>query len=135
MQDRQRTSIWSVREDWQRLYIFLFSLQFAAVVGFITWHEINFKTANSWPDSLIAVGETISGLTVAIAAESLVLTEIVMVLAQWYKERSERKAAEAAVRAAAENQQKWESWLQRQMEAAVVTSEFTEPPPSLERKP
>ncbi len=58
-----------------------------------------------------------------------------MVLAQWYKERSERKAAEAAVRAAAENQQKWESWLQRQMEASVVTSEFTEPPPSLERKP
>ena len=130
MQDRQRTSIWSVREDWQRLYIFLFSLQFVAVVGFITWHEINSKTANPWLDSLIAVGETMSGLTVAIAAESLVLTETVMVLAQWYKERSERKAAEAT----AENQQKWEEWNRRREQAAIEGVEFTEPHPSLKRR-
>ena len=126
MQDRQRTSIWSVREDWQRLYIFLFSLQFVAVVGFITWHEINSKTANSWPDSLIAVGETISGLTVAIAAESLFLTETVMVLAQWYKERVERKVTE--------NQQKWEEWNRRREQAAIEGVEFTESPPSLKRR-
>ncbi len=54
-----------------------------------------------------------------------------MVLAQWYKERSERKAAEAAVRAAAENQQKWESWLQRKTEAETAGVEFTEQTPSL----
>jgi hypothetical protein len=54
-----------------------------------------------------------------------------MVLAQWYKERSERKAAKAAAQGAAETQQKWESWLQRQMEAKTAGVEFTEPPPSL----
>ena len=31
-----------------------------------------------------------------------------MVLAQWYKERSERKAAKAAAQGAAETQRKWE---------------------------
>ncbi len=87
MQNRRRAAIWSVPKDWQRLYFFLFSIQSLAVAALVTWHKIAIKGVVPWPDTLIDIGQTVSSLTIGIAGESFIVTEVVVVLSEWYRER------------------------------------------------
>ena len=39
---------------------FSLSIQFLAVAGLTTWREITSKGATFWPDTFIAIGQTVS---------------------------------------------------------------------------
>ena len=131
MQQRTRVAIWSVPEDWQRLYFFLFSIQFLVVTVLVAWYKASSRGASSWPDTLIDIGQTISSLTVGIAAVSYVVTEVVVVLSEWYREwRYNKGVADGMAR----NQKKWVAWNQRRLEAETEGREFTEPPPKPEQE-
>lgn len=137
MQNRRRAAIWSVPEDWQRLYFFLFSIQFLAVAALVTWHKIAVKGVVPWPDTLIDIGQTISSLTIGIAGESFIVTEVVVVLSEWYRERRYNRGvadgiAQGIVQGIARNQKKWLEWNRRRLEAEAEGREFTEPPPEPE---
>ena len=123
-------AIWSVPEDWQRLYLFLFSTQFLAATALIAWHKVATRgAAASWPEVLIDIGQTISSVTIGIAAESYVATEVVVVLSEWYREwRYNRGVADGR----AEAHKEWENWLRRKESAEAEGREFDEPPPKPE---
>ena len=126
MQQRTRVAIWSVPEDWQRLYFFLFSIQFLVVTVLVVWHKASSKGADSWPDTLIDIGQTISSLTIGIAAVSYIVTEVVVVLSEWYREWRYNKGVADGI---AKTHKKWEAWNRRREQAAAEGREFTEPPP------
>ena len=133
MRNRRRAAIWSVSEDWQRLYFFLFSIQFLVVAALVTWHKIIVKGVASWPDTLIEIGQTVSSLTIGIAGESFIVTEVVVVLSEWYRERRyNRGFADGIAQGIARNQKKWLEWNRRRLEAEAEGREFTEPPPEPE---
>ena len=120
-------------EDWQRLYFFLFSIQFLAVAGLIAWHKIASRGVASWPDTLIDIGQTVSSLTIGIAGESFIVTEAVVVLSEWFLEkRYNRGVADGITQGIAQNQKKWMEWNRRRLEAEAEGREFTEPPPEPE---
>ena len=123
-------------EDWQRLYFILFSIQFLAVTALVAWHKASSKEANSWRDTLIGIGQTVSSLTLGIAAVSYIVTEVVVVLSEWYREwRYNRGFADGSAQGIARNQKKWMEWNQRRLEAEAEGREFTEPPPQPEEQP
>ena len=115
-------------EDWQRLYFFLFSIQFLTVVALVAWHKSSSKGADSWPDTLVDIGQTVSSLSIGIAAVSYILTEVAVVLSEWYREWRYNKGVADGI---AQNQRKWEDWNRRREQAADEGREFTEPPPKL----
>ena len=130
VRNRKRVAIWSVPEDWQRLYFFLFSTQFLAASILIAWHKAATRgAAASWPDVLIDIGQTISSVTIGIAAESYVATEVVVVLSEWYRERRYNRGFSDG---SAKNQKMWEDWLRRKETAEAEGREFDEPPPKPE---
>ena len=118
-------------EDWQKLYFFLFSIQFLMASVLVTWHKVASKTAAaSWPDTLIDIGQIISSLTIVIAAESYIVTEVVVVLSEWYREMRYNKGVKDGVaQGIAQTQKEWENWLRRKETAEAEGREFTEPPP------
>ena len=126
MRNRSRVAIWSVPEGWQRLYFFLFSIQFLAAATLITWHKIASRGAAPWPDTLIDIGQTISSLTIGIAGGSYIVTEVVVVLSEWYLERRYNRGFADGIK---KNQKAWEEWNRRREAAAAEGREFTEPPP------
>ena len=114
-------------EDWQKLYFFLFSIQFLMASVLVTWYKVASKTAAaSWPDTLIDIGQILSSLTIVIAAESYIVTEVVVVLSEWYREMRYNKGVKDGM---ARNQKEWENWLRRKETAEAEGREFTEPPP------
>ena len=118
-------------EDWQKLYFFLFSIQFLMASVLVTWYKVASKTAAaSWPDTLIDIGQIMSSLTIVIAAESYIVTEVVVVLSEWYREmRYNKGVKDGMARGVAQNQKEWENWLRRKETAEAEGIEFTEPPP------
>ena len=116
-------------EDWQRLYFFLFSIQFLVVSTLVAWHKASSKGADSWPDTLIDIGQTVSSLSIGIAAVSYVATEVVVVLSEWYREWRYNKGVADGI---AKKQKEWEDWNRRREQAAAEGREFTEPPPKPE---
>ena len=116
-------------EDWQRLYFILFSIQFLVVAALAAWHKASSKGANSWPDTLIDIGQTVSSLTIGIAAVSYIVTEVVVVLSEWYREWRYNKGVADGI---AKNQKRWEDWNRRREQAAAEGREFAEPPPKPE---
>ena len=116
-------------EDWQRLYFILFSIQFLTVAALVAWHKASSKGASSWPDTLTNIGQTVSSLTLGVAAVSYIVTEVVVVLSEWYREWRYNKGVADGI---AKNQKEWEDWNRRREQAAAEGREFTEPPPKPE---
>ena len=132
LQRGQRTSIWTVPEDWQRWYLALFNIQIICLLGLISWHEIATAPETSGPiDILIAIGTSMAGLIIVAAAESILLTDVTKmlftVISEKYLNRREKVGEQ---RGRAEERQRWEEWNKRRMAAEAAGEKFTEPPPS-----
>ena len=122
----RRVSIWSVPERWRKLFFAIFSLQTAALIGLAVWYEVFVKTGDSWPETIFAIGRDAAPGIGVIAADSVVIVDIVMILTLLYED-FRRKRTE---RALARLQERWEGWNQRRMDAEANGQPFTEPPPS-----
>ena len=128
----QRASIWSVPEDWQRWYLALFNIQILCLLGLVCWHE--FATAPDGAgaiDILIAVGSSMAGLIILVAAESILLTDVTKMLFTMISDRYlKRQHAKGIAEGSAATQQKWEEWNKRRLAAEAAGEEFIELPPA-----
>ena len=70
-----------------------------------------------------------SSLTIGIAAVSYIVTEVAVVLSEWYREWRYNKGVADGV---AKKHKEWEAWNRRREQAAAEGREFTEPPPKPE---
>ena len=159
MQDeRERAAIWSIPIGWRLLYLLLFSTQFIALSAFVAWYEIAVNTADTWPQTIIAIGNGISPWVIVIVADSAIITEATMLVSQYliekYHNKRRREGVEEGIKIGEERgikvgeergikvgeergvkvgreerQQQWEEWNRRRMEAEAANQPFTEPPP------
>ncbi len=135
----RRVTIWSVPEDWQKWYLALFNLQILCLLGLVSWHEVATAAATDGPiDVLIAVGSSMAGLVVVVAAESIFLTDVTKMLftmiSEKYLNRREERGrtegrTEGRVEGRTEERRKWEEWNERRLAAEAAGEEFTEPAP------
>jgi len=127
----QRASIWSVPEDWQKWYLALFNIQILCLLGLVCWHEVVTAPDGAGAiDVLVAVGSSMAGLIILVAAESIFLTDVTKMLFTMISDRYLRRER---AKGRAEERQRWEEWNERRMAAEAANEEFSEPPPSLPR--
>ena len=120
-----RESIWSVPRNAQRLYHGLFSVQVFVCVGLFLWHEIAQNTKDGGWETFVAIGHGLAPFVLVIAAETLVIVEFVVVLADWLRERREKRVEQARAEV-----DRWREWNRRRIEAGFRGEMFNEPPPS-----
>ena len=85
-------------------------------------------------DVLIAVGSSMAGLIILVAAESIFLTDVTKMLFTMISEKYlKRQREQGHAEGLAEERQRWEEWNERRMAAEAASEEFSEPPPSLPR--
>ncbi len=133
MRDR-RTAIWSVPEDWASLYLFLFSIQLVALIGLVVWYEIAQVSGDTWPESILSITRGVGASVIAIAGESLVRTEAIVLISERYLKKRYNAGIEKGREEGQETtQREWEAWNRRREVAAAAGEEFTEPPPSLKK--
>ena len=134
-----RESIWSVRASWQSKYLILFGLQLAICFGLVVWYEITQNTEDSAIETFFSIGDRLSPFIIVIAAESLLLLEIFIMLSERYllkryKEGRAEGRAEGLAEGLAEAQVKIDAWNKRRMEAEAKGEAFDEPLPKLNGK-
>ena len=154
----ERESIWSIARRLRNWYAWIFSVEYLIFLGLTIWDEVHYQTGDNALQTVLAVRRGMTANILDIAASAYVALEGVM-LAQWLKERDQRKereaiekaeraerAAEQAVQQAseqaaeqvvqqvavqvAEERQRWLAWYERMQEAQRDGQPFTEPPPA-----
>ena len=99
------------------IYLTVTNTLFAMIKGnAVGWQAIQY----------ITTGEMLKAGGVALIASPIITEAGRMVLAGIWTERRLRRAEE---RGRAENQKRWEAWLQRREEAEATGEPFNEPPP------
>ena len=132
----QRVTIWSVPEDWQKWYLALFNIQILCLLGLVCWHEVATAPVGGVAiDVLIAVGSSMAGLIILVAAESIFLTDVTnmlftMISDRYLQRQRARGREEGHAQGFAEAHEKWEEWNERRLAAEAAGEGFTEPPPS-----
>ncbi len=118
----ERTAIWSVPEGWQTWFFILFSVQLLSLIGFVVWYEAFLNAADSWPETILAIGRGASPFVILIAAESFILTEVAVMISERYLEKRFRDGQAA-------QHQRWVEWNNRRIAAEAAGEPFDEPPP------
>lgn len=139
----RRISIWSVPENWRRLYFAIFAAQSLALLGLAVWHEVFIVPDHTWPEAIFAIGSKAGPGIGVIAAESIILTEAYFVvifggIVERYQNRLKQREAEGEARGEARGEaegearanKKWEAWNRRRLQAEANGQAFTESPPS-----
>ena len=122
----RRVSIWSVPERWRKLFFAIFSLQTAALIGLAVWYEAFVITGDSWPETIFAIGRDAAPGIGVIAAESIVVVDVVMILTLLYEDYRKKQFQKGV----ASEREKWVAWNQRRLDAEAAGQPFDEPPPS-----
>ena len=131
-----RASIWSVPGDWQAWYLALFNLQTICLLGLVSWHEVvTAGQTDGLLDIVIAIGTSMAGLIILVAAESIFLTDVTkmlftMISDRYLQRQRARGREEGREEGFAEAQEKWEEWNERRLAAETAGEDFAEPPPS-----
>ncbi len=128
----QRASIWSVPEDWQKWYLALFNIQILCLLGLVCWHEVAAAPEGAGAiDILIAIGTSMVGLIILVAAESIFLTDMTKMLFTMISDRYlQRQRARGVAEGRAEERRKWEEWNEWRVAAEAAGEAFNELLPS-----
>ena len=135
----RRISIWSVPEDWRKLYFAIFSAQTLALLGLAIWYEVFVIADGTWTETIFAIGNRAGPGIGVIAADSVILTEAYFVvifggIVERYQQRLRQREAEGVAKGEAEGEaranERWEAWNRRRLEAEGNGQPFDEPPPS-----
>ena len=127
-----RQAIWSIPGHLGRWYGGIFAFQYLVFLGLIIWDEVVYRTGDNAVQNILAVQRGMTANILNIAASAYVILEGVM-LAQWLKERDQRKQREALEQAreeAQEERKKWLAWYERWQDAQREGRPFDEPPPT-----
>ena len=127
-----RESIWTVPRAWRGLYFVLYSVQVIVCAGLVIWHEVFLKSEDSALETFMAIGRGAAPFVLVVAAETVILVEVLFMLSEWYLERRYRQGkTEGRVEGLAEEYRRWEAWNNRRLAAEAQGLPFDEPPPSL----
>ena len=129
-----RESIWSVPPGRMAQYFALFTLFASLGLGFLLWYEVFWNTADTLPQTVLAISKGLGLNTAGAAGLSLQIVEgprFVMVAADYFTKRwlnplKEKLRQEGR----AETNAKWDAWNARRMAAEEKGEPFDEPPPS-----
>ena len=90
------------------------------------WYEIFVITGDSWPETISAIGRDAAPGIAVIAADSIIVVDVVMILTLLYEDYRRKRIERAVARVHAQ----WNAWNQRRLDAEANGQPFTEPPPS-----
>ena len=133
--------------DYDLKYLIPYVILLLTLTGLDIWYEIAHRTGDSWPETLIAIGNgASSAVSVTFILFATVEGIVYMVLAMWrlrkLREENEQKL-ELAVKEASkeslekgreegreEERRRWQAWARRGEAARAAGLPFDEPPPS-----
>ena len=141
----ERESIWSVPRRLRAWYAGIFVTEYLLFLALTIWDEVVYQTGDNVVQTILAVQRGMSQNLLQIAGSAYVILEVYM-LAEWLRERDQRREqaaverAERAEQAEAEARQreeaarrelnhKWRAWYWRQRAAFQDGRPFDEPPP------
>ena len=127
----ERQSIWSVPGHLWRWYVIIFAIQYFAFLGLTIWDEVTNSVGIGTVQITLNVQKGMTAGILNMAASTYLVLEGIM-LAQWLRERDERKRQEAIDRArkeADEEVKQWRNWYQRMQAAQREGLPFDELPP------
>ena len=76
---------------------------------------------------MTAIGQGIAPWTVTLVAETVIITEVLVLISEWYKERRYKRGFVDGV---SKTQRDWEEWNRRRETATAAGLEFTESAPA-----
>ena len=124
-------------------YLIPYVILMLTLTGLDIWYEVAVRTGDSWPETLLAIGNgASSAVSTTFITFATVEAVIYMVLAMWRLKKlqkdSEEKQAEArregietgVQKGRREERQRWEAWARRvEEEVRAAGVSITEPPP------
>ena len=133
MQDNQsgqtrpsRESIWSIPRHLRRWYAGVFILQYFSFLGLTIWEKVQQQQLGADLAEMVLTANRGMGPHIPnIVASAYVIVEGIM-LAEWLRERDQRKVEQARE----ERDRIWQAWYERQQAAFREGKPFDEPPPS-----
>ena len=130
-----RQSIWSVPRHLWLWFIVLFSIQYVIFLGLTIWNEIASRGDSGTVQVVLNVQKEMTASILNMAAGTYLILEGVM-LAQWLRERDQRKREERLnrIRKADEELAEWKAWYERLQAAQREGLPFDEPPPGQENE-
>ena len=130
----ERESIWSVPPGRMAQYFALFTLFGSMGLGFLLWYEVFWNTADTLPQTVLAIVKGLGFNAAGAAGLSLQIVEgpkSVMVVADYFTKRWLNPLKEQLRQEGrAERDAMWEAWNARRMAAEEKGEPFHEPPPS-----
>ena len=120
----ERQSIWSVPGHLWRWYVIIFAVQYFAILGLTIWDEVTNSVGIGTVQITLNVQKGMTASILNMAASTYLVLEGIM-LAQWLRERDERKRQEAIDRV----REEWQAWYDRMQAAKREGLPFDEPPP------
>lgn len=141
----ERESIWSVPRRLRAWYAGIFVTEYLLFLALTIWDEVVYQTGDNAVQTILAAQRGMSQNLLQIAGSAYVILEVYM-LAEWLRERDQRREqaaverAERAEQAEAEARQReeaarrelnhqWRAWYWRQQAAFQNGRPFDEPPP------
>lgn len=134
----ERESIWSVPRRLRAWYAGIFVTEYLLFLALTIWDEVVYQTGDNAVQTILAVQRGMSQNLLQIAGSAYVILEVYM-LAEWLRERDQRREQAAVERAEAEARQaeaalrerdhQWRAWYWRQRAAFQDGRPFDEPPP------
>ena len=128
--EERRDAIWSVPADWRETYFILFTIQITICLGLVIWHEVsNRDISDNFVAVLLAVSRSMAPVVVTIAAETVIIVEVLRMLSERYlarrfKQGLERGQAEGQAR----EEKKWEEWVKQLIESGQLPADVVLPP-------
>lgn len=145
----ERESIWSVPRRLRAWYAGIFVTEYLLFLALTIWDEVVYQTGDNAVQTILAAQRGMSQNLLQIAGSAYVILEVYM-LAEWLRERDQRREQAAVERAEAEAQRaeqaeaalqkalrearqeanhQWRAWYWRQQAAFQNGRPFDEPPP------
>ena len=98
-------------------------------MGLAVWYEVFAIIDDSWPETVFAIGRDAAPGIAVVAADSVVVVDIVMILTLLYEDYRRKRFERAEARGAARERERWQAWNQRRLDAEVAGQPFTETTP------
>ena len=127
-----RESIWSVPGHLWRWYVGIFILQYFTFLGLTIWDEVERLGGGGAIEVTLDIQRGMTGTILNMAASTYIMLEVVM-LAQWLRERDQRKREERLKSLREEVEEPWKAWYERMQAAQREGHPFNEPPPGGEK--
>ena len=123
--EERRDAIWSVPGDWRDTYFILFMVQAITCLGLVIWYEVFVKgPSGHFVAVLLTVFRDMAPAIVTIAAENVIIVEVLRMLSEKYLARRYKQGIEQGQ---ALEKKKWEEWIKQLIESGKLPADVALP--------